>query len=71
MAEKNYTCEDCEQIGGELNAHHIKNYKDYKSLRFKINNSVTLCYECHKEIHKEIRKEQRGRLGIYLPYPCL
>lgn len=43
----NYTCQCCERRGGDLNAHHIKNFKDNIELRYKVNNGITLCKECH------------------------
>ena len=48
-----YTCAICGQVGGELNAHHIRPFKDYPELRLSLNNGVTLCKECHKRVHKE------------------
>jgi hypothetical protein len=61
----NYTCQnkDCNQIGGKLNADHIKNFsliiKEYniKTLEealkcdalWDLNNLRTLCEPCHKE----------------------
>ena len=48
-----YKCQICGQIGGTLNAHHIKPYKDYPDLRHDVNNGVTLCKTCHKKVHKE------------------
>ena len=55
----NFTCLMCGQVGGQLNAHHIKSYKLHKRLRYKVDNGITLCKACHKEIHKEIN----GRMG--------
>jgi hypothetical protein len=46
-----YTCQDCDQIGGRLNAHHLKPWADYPELRYELSNGVTLCYECHKQRH--------------------
>ena len=33
-----------------LNAHHIVRWSDAAYLRFDINNGITLCWKCHKEI---------------------
>ena len=44
----NYTCQDCGQIGGKLNADHIKPWSLYPKERYNINNGRTLCRPCHK-----------------------
>lgn len=46
-----YICQMCHQTGGKLNAHHIKSWKDYPELRYVIDNGLTLCSSCHKEVH--------------------
>lgn len=43
-----YTCQNCKKVGGKLQAHHIKSWKQYPELRLEINNGITLCEECHK-----------------------
>ena len=44
----NYTCQACgDSKGGNLNAHHIKNFIDNESLRLDVNNGITLCKNCH------------------------
>lgn len=43
-----YTCQQCGQWGGELNADHIKDFAYYLGLRFEISNGQTLCVDCHK-----------------------
>ena len=48
-----YTCAICGQVGGELNAHHIRRFADYPDLRLDLDNGVTLCKACHKRVHKE------------------
>lgn len=48
----NYTCQQCgDNKGGNLNAHHIKEYAKYKELRHDVNNGITLCKHCHKKVH--------------------
>lgn len=52
FARDNYTCRLCGQIGGKLNAHHIKPYAKYESLRLDVENGITLCEKCHKGVHR-------------------
>ncbi len=44
-----YICIWCGQIGGILNADHIKGFADYPKLRFILSNGRTLCINCHKK----------------------
>jgi len=48
-----FRCQCCEQIGGTLNAHHIKHFAEYKELRFVVDNGITLCRECHLLTHNK------------------
>ena len=66
----NFTCQECGQIGGRLNAHHRKSfssilqYYEITTLEealeceelWNINNGITLCKKCHKKLHKKLRK---------------
>ena len=55
FARDNWTCQDCNKRGSiDLNAHHIKSFAEYPSLRTSISNGITLCEECHKLRHKKI-----------------
>lgn len=55
----NFTCQICKKVGGTLNAHHIKPFKDYPLLRFDVDNGITLCESCHKELHKRLRNGRK------------
>lgn len=48
-----YTCQDCGQHSGDLEAHHVHEFAKYPDERFVVDNGKTLCLECHN-------KTQRG-----------
>lgn len=43
----NYTCQCCGKRGGNLNAHYLYNFSEYKDLRYDVSNGITLCEKCH------------------------
>ena len=49
----NFTCKECGNgQGGNLEAHHKKQFSIHPKLRFVVNNGITLCKKCHREVHK-------------------
>ena len=48
-----YTCQKCEECGGNLNAHHIEAYNNNPKFRMVIANGVTLCKICHVDFHHQ------------------
>jgi len=44
-----YSCQICGQRGGQLNADHIKAYRNFPALREDVSNGRTLCVACHKQ----------------------
>lgn len=47
-----YTCDNCGQVSGKINAHHKNGWNKYVEDRMRISNGVTLCSSCHKDFHK-------------------
>lgn len=41
-----------------LEAHHIKPFAHFENYRLDINNGITLCRKCHKQVHKEQNGER-------------
>ena len=57
-----FTCQKCgDARGGNLQAHHIKDYAGHPNLRYSVENGITLCETCHRKEHKkpDIQSEPR------------
>ena len=57
-----YACQCCGSKSGvgnkvELNAHHIKNWKNNEDLRYDMDNGITLCDKCHTNFHSKYGKK--------------
>lgn len=48
-----FTCQLCGKVGGGLQAHHIQHWSTNVNERYQVQNGVTLCKKCHKELHKK------------------
>lgn len=44
-----YTCQECLERGGKLNADHIQSWAEYPELRYELSNGRTLCESCHRK----------------------
>jgi len=58
----------CKERVNELHPHHIKNFSQYKELRFAIDNGITFCDVCHLDFHKRygFRKNNREQIVKFL-----
>lgn len=53
LARDNYTCQCCGKTSKEINleVHHLDAFKENVDKRTDIENSITLCTQCHKAFH--------------------
>lgn len=56
----NYACQRCQQLGGRLQAHHIRSWSKYPDLRYEVSNGITLCIACHKVANHEQRLAEKN-----------
>ena len=45
-----YKCQDC-GVSADIQAHHVKTWKNSKELRYDVDNGITLCRKCHLKAH--------------------
>ena len=62
-----YICQDCgDDKGGNLEAHHIKEFSKYPELGLELSNGITLCKTCHEKRHfnpnslRNLKRKKRG-----------
>ena len=47
-----FTCQQCgDNSGRNLQAHHVFGFTTYPKYRFVLENGITLCEKCHKDLH--------------------
>jgi hypothetical protein len=63
-----YTCQCCDEIGHDLNAHHLDGWNWCIEKRLDISNGITLCKDCHNEFHLIFGKGKNTeeQFNIYL-----
>lgn len=54
-----FTCQLCFEVGGKLEAHHIKPFATHPDLRLDINNGVTYCCFCHRDKGEKPKRTTR------------
>ena len=52
LKRDSYRCVRCGASGCRLEAHHIKQFAYFPELRLSVENGMTLCQTCHKEVHR-------------------
>lgn len=52
LKRDNYFCQVCGSKK-HLEVHHLESYSSTPQLRTSLNNGITLCYKCHKNIHHQ------------------
>lgn len=52
MLRDHFTCQHCgDARGGNLHAHHVKDFATHPELRLALSNGITLCKPCHEAVH--------------------
>lgn len=55
MRKDFWTCRICKYKGKKIVAHHIRIFKAFPELRFKVENGIVLCIKCHNRLHSTHR----------------
>ena len=53
LARDKYKCQmpQCKRRGKRMQVHHIKKWSYASSLRYDVDNGITLCWDCHNEVN--------------------
>jgi hypothetical protein len=54
IARDGHRCTSCGSTS-ELHAHHLEGWADRPELRIMVNNGITLCGDCHRDLHQKRR----------------
>ena len=65
FSRDNFICQICKQRGNHLEPHHIKSKQVYPELVFAVDNGITLCKKCHRDLHRAMPANQVIRIGEY------
>jgi 5-methylcytosine-specific restriction endonuclease McrA len=60
LLRDNYTCQKCGIKQTNLEVHHVKPFRIFRELRFRLDNCVTLCPSCHILEDKWRRMKERA-----------
>lgn len=64
LIRDNYTCQICDQYGGDMHIDHIKPWAKYPELRFELTNGRTLCRPCHYWVTFKRKMPKGSRWGL-------
>jgi 5-methylcytosine-specific restriction endonuclease McrA len=59
-----FTCVDCGQRGGSLEADHVKQWAHYPRLRYAVSNGATRCADCHRRRRATHRRAYQFKLPL-------
>jgi len=62
--ERDGMCMVCKEAKSKLHAHHIKPWKQYPNLRYKLNNLITLCISCHSAVRGKEKNFEKLFQGL-------
>lgn len=54
-----WICQSCLKVGGTLEVHHIKSWKNFPNERLNVSNGITLCEDCHIIANRIQRKYEQ------------